>query len=122
MKIFRSVTRLPEFERNMKKLLKRYQTLEGDLDMCIRKQLNLYHKLGIHNDGIVQISDLGIVNPKIYKVLKFACRSLKGKGNRTGIRVIYAYFEKEDRVELIEIYYKGDRKNENRDRIFKHFG
>lgn len=122
MKIFNSVTRLPEFEKDLKRLLKRHKTLEGDLDVCIRKQLNLYHKLGIDNDGIAQVSDLGIKNPKIYKVLKFACRSLRGKGNRTGIRVIYAYSENEDRVHLIEIYYKGDKENEDRSRILKHFG
>jgi len=35
--------------------------------------------------------------------------------------VIYAYFEEADRIELIEIYYKGDKENEDRERIFKRF-
>jgi hypothetical protein len=35
---------------------------------------------------------------------KLACRSLKGKGVASGIRVIYAYFEQEDVIELVEIY------------------
>lgn len=121
MKIFHRIFRLPEFDRDIKKLLKRYRTLEGDLETCINKQLNLYHKLGIDNRGVVPISDLPISNPRIYKVLKFACRSLKGKGAQSGIRVIYAYFEVEDEIELIEIYYKGDKDNEDRERILRRY-
>ena len=39
----------------------------------------------------------------------------------SGIRIIYAYYEKEDKIEFIEIYYKGDKENENRERILKHY-
>ena len=42
-----------------------------------------------------------------------------GKGAQSGIRVIYGYFEKEDRIDLIEIYYEGDK--ENKDRIMKRY-
>jgi len=35
----------------------------------------------------------------------FSCKSLKGKGVRSGIRIIYAYYEEEDIIEFIEIYY-----------------
>jgi len=63
--------------------------------------LNLYHKLKIDNKGVFHIPELQIEIPKIYKAKKFAYRSLKGKGVQSGIRVIYAYFEKEDRIELI---------------------
>jgi mRNA-degrading endonuclease RelE of RelBE toxin-antitoxin system len=122
MKIFSEVLRLPQFERDMKRLLKRYRTLESDLQICIGNQLKLYHKLGKETGGTVQISHLDIETPKIYKVLKFACRSLKGKGGESGIRLIYGYYDKEDKVVLIEIYYKGDKENEDRDRIVKHFG
>jgi len=119
--IFREILRVPEFDKDLKKLLKRFKTLEDDLEVFIRKQLTLYHKLKIDNKGVVQISDLQIENPKIYKARKFACRSLKGKGAQSGIRVVYAYFEKEDKIELIEIYYKGDKEKEDRDRILKHY-
>jgi len=33
--------------------------------------------------------------------------------------VIYAYYREMDRIELIEIYYKADKENEDRDRIKK---
>ena len=105
----------------MKKLLKKFKTLEDDLIIFIKTELNLYHKLKIDNGGIFQIPDLQIENPKIYKAKKFACRSLKGKGVKSGIRVVYAYFEGKDKIELIEIYYKGDEGDENRQRILKHY-
>lgn len=116
-KIFHEISRLPEFEKDIKRLLKRFKTLEDDLIIFIEKELNLYHKLKIDNKGIFQIPGLQIENPKIYKAKKFACRSLKGKGVQSGIRVIYAHFEAEDKIELIEIYYKGDKENEDRERI-----
>ena len=118
--MFRSVVRLPEFEKDFKRLLKRYRTLESDLDIFLNVALVDYHKNGIDNGGIVRISDLGVERPKVYKARKFACRSLKGKGVHSGIRVIYAYFEEEDRIEFVEMYYKGDKENEDRKRISKH--
>ena len=89
MERFSHVSRLPEFERDLKKLLKKFRTLEDDLEIFVGKGLFLYHKLGIDNKGIVQISGLP-VNAPIYKARKFACRALKGKGAQSGIRVIYA--------------------------------
>ncbi len=121
MKIFSDIYRCPEFKNDMKKLLKKFTTLEEDLKIFIKNQLNPYHKLSIDNKGIFQITGLQIKNPKIYKVKKFACRSLKGKGVNSGIRVIYAYFESEDRIDLIEIYYKGNKENEDKKRILKHY-
>jgi len=120
-KIFNEVKFLPEFEKDLKKL-KKFRTLKADLEIFIEKQLQLFHKLSIDNKGVVQISNLGIDHPRIYKARKFACRSLKGKGSASGIRVIYAYFKDEDRVEFIEIYYKGDKENEDRERILRHYG
>ena len=119
--MFNEITRLPEFEKDIKKLLKRFRTLEEDLDVFIKVGLTAYHKLGIDNGGIVQITELQIEHPKIFKVRKFACRSLKGRGVHSGIRITYAYFEEEDSIEFIEIYFKGDKENENRERIRKHY-
>ncbi|MFA5803209.1 MAG: hypothetical protein WC879_01070 [Melioribacteraceae bacterium] len=116
-KIFKDIVYLSEFEKEKKKLLKRFRTLDEDLDNFINVQLKLFHKLGIDNNAVEQISDLGISKPNIYKVKKFACKSLKGKGVQSGIRIIYSYFENDDRIEFVEIYYKSDKENEERDRI-----
>lgn len=121
MTTFNEIHRLPEFDKDIKKLLKKFRTLEDDLDVFVKAELVLYHKLKKDNKGIFPIPGLGVEKPKIYKAKKFACRSLKGKGVLSGIRVIYGYFEKEDRIDLIEIYYKGDKENEDNDRIIKHY-
>jgi mRNA-degrading endonuclease RelE of RelBE toxin-antitoxin system len=121
MKIFNDICRLPEFDKDIKKLSKRFRTLEEDLTIFIEKELNLYHKLKIDNKGVVPISGLGIDKPRIYKARKFACRSLAGKGAQSGIRIIYAYFEDADKIELMEIYYKGDKENEDRQRIARYY-
>jgi hypothetical protein len=76
----------------------------------------------VDNGGIVQIPGLGIDSPRVYKAKKFTCKSLKGKGVHSGIRIIYGYYEQEDVVEFIEIYYKGDKGKEDRERILSHYG
>lgn len=121
MKIFNKISYIPEFKKDLKKLGKRFKTLEGDLSIFIKSQLKTYHKLGLDNRGIFKIGDLNIKYPEIYKARKFACRSLKGKGAYSGIRVIYAYFEEEDKVELIEIYYKQDKEKEDKERILRYY-
>ncbi len=119
---FKEIIRLPEFERDMKKLIKRFRSLEDDLDNFIKTELRLFHRLRIDNKGVVQIAGLGIQGPKVYKARKFACRALKGKGVHSGIRVIYAYLEEDDLIEFIEIYYKGDKESEDRERIIGRYG
>jgi len=121
-RIFNDIRKLTEFEKDFKKLSKRFRTLKEDLDIFIDKQLKLYHKLRIDNKGVFPITGLGTDYPEIYKAKKFACKSLKGKGAASGIRIIYAYYEKEDIIEFIEIYYKGDKENEDKERIRKHYG
>ena len=112
-----SIKWLTCFEKDFKKLLKRFRTLEEDLETFIKYQLKPFHLLDQDNQGIKQISNLGIAEPKIYKVRKFASKSLKGKGVQSGIRVVYSYFEDKNKIELIEIYYKGDKELEDRNRI-----
>ena len=117
--IFKEINYLTEFGKDKKKLLKRFRTLDEDLQTFIDVQLKLFHKLGIDNNAVEHISDLSITEPKIYKVKKFACKALKGKGVQSGIRIIYSYFQAEDKIEFIEIYYKGDKANEDKERIKK---
>ena len=35
----------------------------------------------------------------------------------SGVRVTYAYYPEEDKILLIEIYFKADQENEDRERI-----
>jgi hypothetical protein len=61
-----------------------------------------------------------MTHPKKFKAKKFVCKSLKGRGVASGIRIIYAYFEQDDIIELAEVYYYGDEENEDRLRISRY--
>ncbi len=93
---------LPEFDKEVKRLLKKYRTLRDDLEI-LKKVLMTYPRG--YPPGIIRISGLGI-ETETYKVKHFRCKALKHKGSRSGIRIIYAYFEEEQKVEFIVIYYK----------------
>jgi len=121
-KLFKDISHVPEFEKEMNKLVRRFASLEEDLQTFIKVAMNAFHKQGVDSRAIFHISDLGIHSPKIYKAKKFACKALKGKGVQSGIRVIYAYYEEKDRIEFIELYYKGDKEGEDRARIMKYYG
>lgn len=116
-KIFKEEVRRPEFERDLKHLAKKFPSLPDDLETLVSTSLNLYHKLNTKHDGIKRIENLGIDSPQIFKVLKFACRSLKGRGAKSGLRLIYAYYPSIDKIEFVEIYFKADQENEDRTRI-----
>ncbi len=118
--LFKKISHVPEFEKDLKRL-KRFSSLEEDLRIFIKVALNAFHKQNIDSGAVVHISGLGIQSPKIYKAKKFACKALKGKGVQSGIRVIYAYHEEEDWIEFIEIYYKGDKESEDRERILRYY-
>ncbi|MGD9641729.1 MAG: hypothetical protein AB7V08_03215 [Elusimicrobiales bacterium] len=119
--IFKSVVRSEEFDRDLKKLLRRFRSLEEDLSTLVRTQLNIYHKLHVDNGGIFRLTGLPFEVPQIFKVKKFACKALKGRGVKSGIRVVYAYYEETDSVELVEIYFKADQQNEDRQRLLKRY-
>ena len=119
---FAKISRRPEFDKDLKPLLKRYRSLEDDLTVFINTQLVLLHKQKIDNRGIVHINNLGIEEPKFFKAVKFACKSIHGRGAASGIRLTYAYFEEADHIEFIQIYFKADDENEDRERIKSLYG
>ena len=100
---------------------RRYKSLEQDLDTFIKAQLVLFHKQGIDNGSIRRLQ-VGFEAPSIFKATRFACRYLRGRGGNSGIRVIYAYSQQKDSIVFIEMYFKGDKANEDRKRIAKYFG
>jgi len=106
-----------EFKKDLKKLTKRFPSLPDDIATAKKNAIELYHLLNIDNQSVFQINALHTAELEIYKLKKFACKSLKGKGVHSGIRLIYAYGPGSLLVHMIEIYYKGDRENEDRERI-----
>lgn len=98
---------LPIFQKECKQLSKKYKSLPNDLEVF--KQVVTANPLGNkkHFNIIAQTERLYIIKARLF------CRYLKG----SSLRIIYAYFEEEQRIEFIEIYSKGDKENNNLDRI-----
>lgn len=108
---------LEEFEKDLKKLLKKYRSLNDDLEV-VRKVLKV-----APNDRppfSFRIDGLGI-ETCVIKVKKIACKSLKGRGVNSGLRLVYAHFEEGKRVVFIELYHKNNKESEDRDRILENF-
>jgi len=107
-----------EFTRDFKKLLKKFSSLMEDLEVNKQYRIELFHCKGIDSGSIFEIQGVdNTVELKFFKVKKFQCKSLKGRGAKSGIRVIYAYFPIEQKVIFLEIYFKANQENENRQRI-----
>jgi len=119
--MFSGILRLSEFEGDLKHLKKRYQSLEGDLAVLIKALhvwLCLQGKAGqSYDDGYVLMSGYATDGCFLYKVKHMTCRALKGKGNRTGLRVIFAYWPESDTFELIQLYFKADNELEDQQRV-----
>jgi len=108
---------LPEYQKDLKRLLKKYRTLNSDLeDVC--KDLN--DEPDASPPFSFRIDGLGITTCVI-KVKKIASDSFKGKGVNSGFRLIYAYFKQEERIIFIELYHKNEKENEDRERILRNF-
>ena len=98
---------LPEFQKEWKRLVRKYQSLSGDLQEF--RNVVSVDPLGNskHFTVIAQNEMLRIIRARLF------CRYLKG----SSLRVIYSYFEQEQRIECIEIYDKENQKNEDRERV-----
>lgn len=95
-----------KFEKQLKKLIKKYRSLEEDLKIVKKYAIEAFHIDGINNESVWLIPKFDKKTIQIYKVKKFACKALKGKGVKSGIRVIYAFYPNQLKVEFLEIYFK----------------
>jgi mRNA-degrading endonuclease RelE of RelBE toxin-antitoxin system len=112
----------PEFQKDIKRLLKKYPSLADDIRLAKTAAIELFHIYKINNLSVFPIPNFCSETIQICKIKKFACKSLKGRGARSGIRVIYAFNATLLKVDFIEIYFKADQKNEDRVRIKEYLG
>lgn len=101
---------IPEFQKDCKRLEKKYLSLSDDLQEFRNVVTAIPLGNSKHFSIITQTETMYIVKARLF------CRYLKG----SSLRMIYAYFEQRKRIEFIEIYFKGDMENENYDRIKKY--
>lgn len=101
---------LPAFQKDLKRLGKKYKSLPDDL----REFRNVISVIPLGNSKhfhvITQTEGLHIVKARLF------CRYLKG----SSLRVIYACHEESRQIEFIELYDKKRTENEDRDRIRKY--
>ncbi len=108
---------LPEFQKDIKTLLKKYRTLYDDLEVV--KKVLIFSP-NERPPFSFRIDNLGL-ETCVIKVKKIACKALKGRGVQSGLRLIYAHFEIEERIVFIELYHKSDKEIEDKELIFNNF-
>ena len=97
--------------------MKRFKTLSEDIEI-LKKVLVVEPEESPPRS--YRLGNLG--NEKIIiKVKRIACRSMKGKGSNSGLRLIYDYEKESKKITFIELYYKGDKASEDRNRLRKYF-
>jgi hypothetical protein len=95
------------FQKTFKKLLKKYPSLRDDLEVAKVNAIELFHLSKIDNKSVFRITGITPADIESYVVKKFACKSLKGSGVQSGIRLTYIYLPKLQEIVLIEIYHKN---------------
>ena len=99
-----------EFQKDFKRLLKKFRSLSSDLKDLEDVIVSLPTGSG-KNFTILHSSE----NLKIVKT-RMVCKTLRDRS----VRVIYAYHSNLITFMYIEIYFKGDKENEDRERIEKY--
>ena len=102
---------LPDFQKEFKKLAKRFKTLPDDFARFKGKLEDsppqFGRAVGRHADVILQSEGLLIVKGRM------RCQYLK----ESSLRVIYGFIEQSLLVQFIEIYFKGDKEIHNKQRV-----
>lgn len=98
---------LPDFLKDLKQLTKKYKSLPEDLLEFRNVVAAVPLGNSKHFNIITQTGFFYIVKARLF------CKYLKG----SSLRIVYSYFEHEQRIDLIELYFKGDKDNEDTVRI-----
>lgn len=108
---------LSEFQKECKRLGKKYKSLLNNMqgfknDLQNFKDVVSVTPLGNnkHFNVVIQTESAKIIKARLF------CRYLK----KSSLRVIYLYIEEKERIDFIELYFKGDKENEDRERIKKY--
>lgn len=123
-------TNFHKFDKELEKLSKkRFPSLKDDLE-TVKNFLSIYptgfssqititdDTLNGRNPQIMEISGVNNCDSgRAYIIKHFRCKSLLGKGARSGIRVTYIYQSNKEEITFMEIYFKEDKDIEDKERI-----
>ena len=85
-----------EFRKDLKKLEKKYRSLPEDLlyvKLILTEEPDAKPPFSFRIEGLK-------LKSCIIKIRKIACKSLKSRGVNSGLRLVYAYFKEESRIEI----------------------
>ncbi len=113
------ITQHKAFEKELRRLGRKYKTIPEDLLTFINVSVRAVHLLGQKPEdmGHFPIQGLGIENHCCFIAKRFTCKSLKGKGSKSGIRVVYRFEKNTLDLLLIELFHKNDKKLPDLDRV-----
>jgi len=106
-----SFNELPEFSKELKRLSKKYRSLSEDLEEFKRIIAVIPLGNGKHFNPLRETENCVVLKARLF------CRYLKG----SSLRIIYAFHCSEQKIVFVEIYFKGDKENEDRERIKDYF-
>lgn len=101
-----------EFDKNVKNYFKKYFSLKEDLRTYRELLINRYKEIKNIREIISKHINILYEKENIFVLkerLAVLCLSNKGKS----FRVIYIYIK--NKIIFIELYYKGDKENENKE-------
>jgi len=95
------------FDKDHKRLEKRFRSLPSDLETLKAALSAQPEGSAKHAAVLTNVGNISIVK------IRMACRSLR----ESSLRVIYAYDKETSEIWLVEVYFKGDKETEDRERI-----
>ncbi len=97
----------PDFSKEFVRLTRKYRSLPDDIEEFKKVLIARPLGAGKHFNVITKTEAVIVVKARLF------CKYLKG----TSLRIVYAYHIATSKVEFIEIYFKGEKEKENRERI-----
>lgn len=102
------------FIKDLKGIKKSHKSITKDFDRFLKSLLDAEQSY-----GAVRVSNLGenYSNTPVWKVKAFRCSEMKGKGNRSGFRIIYIEYDKS--LIFVQFYYKDSDRTNHDSRLIK---
>jgi mRNA-degrading endonuclease RelE of RelBE toxin-antitoxin system len=106
-----------KFDKELKTLSTKFRSLPEDLESLKRLQIEVFHNSKVDNGSIFKIQGCCKNDLESYVIKKISCRSLKGCGCRSGIRITYIFNKRTNEITFMEIYFKADQATEDKNRL-----
>jgi hypothetical protein len=108
------IEEVPEITRDLKKI--RINSFDEDYNLFKQALPHMLDEIQYHRTHkLFQISDLGKIDGRVYKAKKIPCKSLRANDK---FRIIFQIIG--SKIRIIEVYYKGQQENHDRDRVIKY--